>query len=164
MYSGTIDYRIIQALDRYTTDGSITLEKDTINNENHLYLRLFNVPFDVKISRMGKMSGYQYKLQNRDVGVVILLKQFHKPNDEETSHLKIELSPHFIAQYTPKEAQKIMDDIAKLYLIDSSPSAVAPHLCVDVQGWEMPNHMQDDIVSRSRQIRTYNGIDTVKSK
>ena len=161
-YNGTISRQTIQSLDRVTLDGSYTYEKESINTNNHLHFSEFNIPFDANVSRMGKLSGYQYKIQNNDIGIVILLKSFHKPNDEATSHCKIELSPHFIASHTPKQAQKIMDDIASMYLIDSKPCGIAPHLCVDLQGWDMPLHMEDHIKTRSKQITTYNGIDNVE--
>lgn len=159
LYSGTIDQTIIRALDHYSSDGGVTITKYELDSYKYYQHGQFTIPFDCRISKMGKNSGYQYKLQNNEVGIIILLKSFHKPNDTETSHLKIELSPHFLSSHTPTESQTILDNISNIYLENALPAAVSPHICVDIQGWSMPNHMQDHIISRCKQIKTYNGID-----
>ncbi|NQD92909.1 hypothetical protein HP532_09635, partial [Pseudomonas sp. CrR25] len=46
--------------------------------------------------RVGKDSGYQYKLQNADLGFVLLVKNFNTKADVIGPHLKIEVSPHAI--------------------------------------------------------------------
>src|SRR5690554_6188046 len=44
--------------------------------------------------RIGRDSGYQYQLQNADLGIILLIKSFHSAPEHEGNHLKIEVSPH----------------------------------------------------------------------
>jgi len=43
--------------------------------------------------RVGRDSGYQYKLQNADLGFVLLIKNFNAKLEQIGPHLKIEVSP-----------------------------------------------------------------------
>ena len=47
-----------------------------------------------------KWGGYRYKIQNNNIGVIILFGSWYGKIDSEGSHLKIKLSPHFISQRT----------------------------------------------------------------
>ena len=162
LYKGTIENTLLTRLSSLTADGLILLEKDDVNTSNDLYFRHLTIPCDVKLSRMGKNSGYRYKLQNNDIGIVILLGSYYKQAHKEGSHLKIELSPHFIAERSAIDIQQYMDNIADMFLINPEPDAISPHLCVDVQGWTMPLHIEDGIITRSKRIRTYKGIENVE--
>ena len=106
----------------------------------------------------GKASGYQYKLQNNDRGVVILLKSFYKEEDKEGNHLKIELSPRFISERGAKEIQQQLDKIAKTLLVDSKAVGVAVHIAVDFQGWEMPDDFMSRFVTRTRIMQNRDAI------
>ena len=162
LYKGTISRQIDYALQTLTMDGAQIIIKDEINKANDINIRHFNIPFDCKISKMGKNSGYRYKLQNNEVGIIILIGSYFRKVDEEFSHLKIELSPHFISQRSPQDIHNYCENIAQLYLENHHAEAISVHLCVDVQGWEMPNHMDDHIITRSKRIRTYRGIDDIR--
>ena len=162
MYKGTIPFGVIYALKALTENGSFVAEKQLVEDNTITPFHDFKIPFDCHITRMGKNSGFRFKLQNNEKGIVILLGSYYKEDHKEGTHLKIELSPKLLASNTPVEAQKIMDDIASLFLVDIEPIAIAPHLCVDVQNWDIPLHMQDDIVTRSRYIRSYTGVDNVE--
>ena len=57
---------------------------------------------DWLLGKSGKNSGYQYRLQNNELGLVILFKQYHAKADTPASHLKIECSPWFLDARTPE--------------------------------------------------------------
>ena len=59
--------------------------------------------------RVGKDSGYQYKLQNADLGIILLVKNFNAKLDNIGPHLKIEVSPHAIDSLSPERLQQRMD-------------------------------------------------------
>ncbi|PKM03460.1 MAG: hypothetical protein CVV17_04455, partial [Gammaproteobacteria bacterium HGW-Gammaproteobacteria-7] len=52
--------------------------------------------------RVGRDSGYQYKLQNADLGFILLIKNFNAKLDQIGPHLKIEVSPHAIDALSPE--------------------------------------------------------------
>jgi len=110
------------------------------------------------ISRMSKASGYRYKLQNNENGIVVLIGSYFVRETDEGSHLKIELSPHYIAVRGYQSVQANIDRIASIYLDDFKPSGCAVHLALDVQGWDLPSDFDDNFVTRSRVRRSYEGI------
>lgn len=44
----------------------------------------------------GGASGYQFRLQNSDLGLILFLKSRYAEQDKEFSHFKIECSPHWL--------------------------------------------------------------------
>lgn len=111
--------------------------------------------------RVGRDSGYQFRLQNADLGVILLLKSFHHQADAIGPHLKIEVSPHCIASQTPRELQTLMDSLAADVLSASERGQCAVHLALDVQGWEPPADFEARLHCRSRRVRRYDGIESV---
>ena len=59
--------------------------------------------------RVGRDSGYQYKLQNADLGIILLVKNFNAKLDCIGPHLKIEVSPHAIDSLSPERLQARLD-------------------------------------------------------
>lgn len=131
-------------------------------------LELFEEPRIVEFAgyswhagRIGRDSGYQYKLQNGDLGVILLLKNFNVKETDVGPHLKIELSPHLIDCMSPGPLQKMMDRLADAVLDDAKPNQCAIHIAVDIQGWE-PEKLIDKMQCRSRRVRDISGISTIE--
>ena len=162
IYRGTIDRLLFNSIGKLAEDGGMMLEKNEVNNSNDLAYRYMTIPCDFKLTKMSKKSGYRYMFQNNEYGVIVLLGSYYAQNDKEYSHLKIELSPHFIAQRNPHQIQKYLDDVASMFLEQPEPVGVVPHLCVDIQGWDIPLYMQEDIITRSKAIKTFTGIGEIK--
>ncbi len=110
--------------------------------------------------KMGKNSGFRYRLQNNDLGVIILVGSYYAKTDERGVHLKIELSPSFIMSETYKnEIQTYMNTVAcHFYDNGWKPSGVAVHMCCDVQGWEPELDFRQKFKTRSRIVQDFNGI------
>lgn len=113
-------------------------------------------------SRMGKNSGYRYKLQNNQIGIVILFGSFYSLLDRQGQHLKIELSPHFIESHTTQELWDYLHDsqyaISKLFLSVPEPKGIAVHLACDYQGFDLPADFISKFTTSSRIVRAYDGI------
>lgn len=109
-------------------------------------------------SKIGKDSGYQYKLQNADFGLVLLVKNFTVKQDSIGPHLKIEVSPHLIDSLAPHDLQTLLDDLAKQILTVCEPRQCAVHLALDVQGWFPPDDFQARVHSRARNVRRFDGV------
>ena len=62
--------------------------------------------------RVGRDSGYQYRLQNADMGLILLIKNHNVKLENIGPHLKIEVSPHALDGADPKILQGVMDDLA----------------------------------------------------
>jgi hypothetical protein len=110
------------------------------------------------VGRMGKASGYRYKLQNNREGVIALIGSYYAEEDKEGAHLKIELSPHFLSQYGVKQIQAQLNIMAQQLLSTYEPTGCAVHLALDVQGWSPSQDFEDRFRSRSRAVRNYDGI------
>ncbi|TRX75349.1 hypothetical protein [Pseudomonas mangiferae] len=108
--------------------------------------------------RVGRDSGYQFKLQNADLGFVILLKNFNVKIDVIGAHMKIEVSPHAIQSCTPAVLQEWMDRFAMEALEHVEPNQCAVHLALDVQGWTPPADLIDRLLCRARSRRDLSGI------
>ncbi|AXY43790.1 hypothetical protein [Halomonas sp. JS92-SW72] len=106
-------------------------------------------------------SGFRYRLQNNKLGVIVFFQARHVKIDTVGTHLKIELSPHFIHELDPGECQAFMDNIAKHMLSGLEPAGCAVHLALDVQGWEPPRDFMDRFVTRSKKIMKIDGIDSM---
>ncbi len=106
----------------------------------------------------GGQSGYRYRLQNNEMGLIILFGSRYKELDKEYSHLKLELSPHLIASASPKETQAFMNQVAAEFIRLPRACGVAVHLAVDIQGWELPEDFESRFVARSRRKARFDGL------
>ncbi len=113
------------------------------------------------LGRVGRDSGYQYKLQNADLGLILLIKNFNAKADSFGPHLKIEVSPHAIDSRSPGELQQVMDDLAGEVLQAVERNQAAVHLALDVQGWTPPADIAARMHCRARVQRCINGIHEV---
>ncbi|MDP5496184.1 hypothetical protein P3786_26600, partial [Pseudomonas aeruginosa] len=66
--------------------------------------------------RIGRDSGYQYRLQNAEMGLILLIKNHNIKVDTLGSHLKIEVSPHALDGADPRILQGVLDDLAAAVL------------------------------------------------
>lgn len=121
---------------------------------------LFGVTWAVGAGASG--SGFRYRLQNNDLGVIIFFQARHTKIDNIGTHLKIELSPHFIQERSPQESQDFMYNIAAHMLAYVEPVGCAIHLALDVQGWEPPSDFMQRFVCRSKKITRIDGIDELQ--
>lgn len=112
--------------------------------------------------RIGRDSGYQYRLQNADLGIILLIKSFHAKDDAIGPHLKIEVSPHCLRSQTPQELQTFINQLAEHVLVDPEAAQCAVHIAMDVQGWVPPREFETKLHCRSRRVRSYHGIDSVE--
>ncbi|MBN3564955.1 hypothetical protein JYB63_22550, partial [Amphritea spongicola] len=104
--------------------------------------------------RRGGASGYQFSLQNAELGLVLLLKSRYAKLEASGTHLKIEVSPKMIFDNTAEDLQIVLNSYADMVSVDSlySPAGVAIHLACDYQGWEPPKHFVEKITCRSRRV------------
>lgn len=117
---------------------------------------------DWLIGKSSKSSGYQFRLQNNQLGVIIFFKMFHSKAESESSHLKIECSPWLLDSRSPKEVDKFLAKIARRILHCAEPHYPAIHLAVDMQGWKPDNNLSERMLCRSRRVAQFNGIDTAE--
>lgn len=103
-------------------------------------------------------SGFRYRLQNNELGVIVLFYARHTKVEDIGTHLKIELSPHFIQERSTSDVQTYLDAIAKELLAHVDPMGCAVHLALDVQGWEPPKDFMDRFVTRSKRVVRKNAI------
>ncbi|MDF1653051.1 hypothetical protein P1J24_30075, partial [Pseudomonas aeruginosa] len=85
--------------------------------------------------RVGRDSGYQYRLQNADTGLILLIKNHNVKLENIGPHLKIEVSPHALDGADPATLQDMLDDLASAVLAHCETNQCAVHLALDVQGW-----------------------------
>lgn len=111
--------------------------------------------------RVSRDSGYQYRLQNNQLGLVLLIKNHNVKIDSEGPHLKIEASPHLINDQSPQALQSLMDDLANQLLDYCEYNQCAVHLCIDYQGWTPPGNLVANMHCRSRNVRQFDGVDTI---
>ncbi len=112
--------------------------------------------------RVSKDSGYQYKLQNADLGFVLLVKNFNTKVDVIGPHLKIEVSPHAIDSLSPERLQQRLDYYASHVLINVERNQCAVHLALDVQGWQPPADLVARMHCRARTQRDITGINQIE--
>lgn len=132
-------------------------------------LDLFNVPGIVRFAgyswhagRVGRDSGYQFKLQNSDLGLILLIKNFNVSEHDKGPHLKIEVSPHLLLSICPGDLQEMIDELAGYVLSDGELNQTAVHLALDVQGWIPPADTVARMHCRSRKVRDISGIDSIE--
>ena len=110
------------------------------------------------LSHMGKASRYRFKVQNNDIGIVILYGSYFTRVEDDGQHLKIELSPKYIASNSPEEIQTYLDIIADYFLKTYQAKGCTVHLACDVQGWEPPKDFIENFTTYSRTIKSYDGL------
>ena len=112
--------------------------------------------------RIGRDSGYQYRLQNADMGFILLIKNHNVKAESIGPHLKIEISPHALDGADPHILQGVMDDLAAGVLAACETNQCAVHIALDVQGWTPPADLMDRMHCRSRRVRQLSGIDRIE--
>ncbi|MCQ4269210.1 hypothetical protein NAV28_18480, partial [Pseudomonas stutzeri] len=111
--------------------------------------------------RVGRDSGYQYKLQNADLGFVLLVKNFNAKLEQIGPHLKIEVSPHAIDALSPERLQERMDYYAAAVMTHRERNQCAVHLALDLQGWQPPVDLVARLHCRARTHRDISGINEI---
>jgi hypothetical protein len=114
------------------------------------------------VGRLGKQSGYRYRVQDNEEGVIFLVGSYYAKEEEEGDHLKIELAPHFIASRGVKQIQARLNLDAHRFLSTCEPTGCAVHLALDVQGWAPPSDFEDRFSSRARAVRRFDGVSDLK--
>ncbi|BBL58147.1 hypothetical protein [Methylomonas koyamae] len=113
-------------------------------------------------SKMGKVARYRYKLQNNDLGIVILFGSYFQKLDSIGQHLKIELSPHFISQRSiTKIWQRLFSgfgSFANAFLENPIPKGCAVHLAVDYQNFALPADFVSNVKCYARTIRAFDDV------
>ena len=112
--------------------------------------------------RVSKDSGYQYKLQNADLGFILLVKNFNAKIENIGPHLKIEVSPHAIDTFSPERLQARMDFYAEQILTNIERNQCAVHLALDLQGWQPPADLVARMHCRARAARDISGIKEIQ--
>ncbi|MDH1008309.1 hypothetical protein N5J43_09915 [Pseudomonas nicosulfuronedens] len=112
--------------------------------------------------RIGRDSGYQFRLQNAEMGFILLIKNHNVRLENIGAHLKIEVSPHALDGADPSVLQGVLDDLAAAVLHASEPNQCAVHIALDVQGWTPPADLVDRMHCRSRRVRQISGIDRIE--
>ncbi len=130
-------------------DYSLELREKTFNFHGQDWL----------LGKSGKNSGYQYRLQNNHLGLIILFKMFHAKADSESTHLKIECSPWFLERHSPEYIDNYLHSIAERILVTPEIHYPAIHLALDLQGWKPEKNLCDKVICRSNRISNYQGID-----
>jgi len=100
----------------------------------------------------GGKSGYRYRLQNSDLGLIIFVKSNYVETTTSGGHVKIEASPHWIDSRSSDVMDRELRGFAALLGDNVEPSGCAVHICCDVQGWEPGADFLDRIVTRARRI------------
>jgi len=108
--------------------------------------------------RVSRDSGYQYKLQNADLGFVLLVKNFNAKVENVGPHLKVEVSPHAIDSLSPERLQTRLDHYAAQVLTNIEVNQCAVHLALDLQGWTPPADLVARMHCRARTHRDVSGI------
>jgi len=112
--------------------------------------------------RVSKDSGYQYKLQNADLGIILLVKNFNAKIENIGPHLKIEVSPHAIDTFSPERLQERLDYYADHVLTNVERNQCAVHLALDLQGWQPPADLVARMHCRARAARDISGIKEIQ--
>ena len=111
--------------------------------------------------RVGRDSGYQYKLQNADLGIILLVKNFNAKLDCIGPHLKIEVSPHAIDSLSPERLQDRLDFYASQVMTHVEINQCAVHLALDLQGWTPPTDLVARMHCKARTQRDISGISEI---
>lgn len=117
--------------------------------------------YEWSTGRVGRDSGYQYRLQNADLGLILLVKNFNVKTESFGPHLKIEVSPHLINDTSPNQLQSMLNTFAGLLLDGWEYNQSAVHLAIDLQGWEPPSDIVARMHCRVRAVRQFDGVETI---
>lgn len=163
---------------RITDLGKVRLLRCGVDTVRQLYrgliqpdvLALFEVPGTLvdfagerwHAGRVGKDSGYQYKLQNADLGFILLIKNFNAKADVIGPHLKIEVSPHAVDAFGPERLQERLDYYAQHVLTAVERNQCAVHLALDLQGWDPSADLVARMHCRARAARDISGIKEIQ--
>jgi hypothetical protein len=132
------------------------LSPDVFGEVSRLYAEGFGECIElgghVWIVGSGGKSGYQYRLQNSDVGLIVFLKSRYADVMQEFSHVKIECSPHWLYSRSSEDMGRDLDALARVFLEGASGAGCSVHLCADVQGWEPGADFVDRLVTRARRL------------
>jgi hypothetical protein len=100
----------------------------------------------------GGKSGYRYRLQNSDLGLIIFVKSNYQTIENRAGHIKIECSPHWIDTRDAETMERELTAFASLIADSAEPCGCAAHICCDIQGWEPGDDFLERIVTRARRI------------
>lgn len=138
---------------------------DHYSNRPDNIIILNNIEF--YIIRSSKDSGYQFILNNQEIGITVLLKSFYVPLEDLGSHIKIECSPHFIlesrrsnGQYSDELDFKIAE-ITNIFATDIHFNYPSAHFCVDFQGFDIPLDLPANMATKSKRVYQNNGLSTL---
>ncbi|MCL7422879.1 MAG: hypothetical protein M8364_18470 [Methylobacter sp.] len=138
------------------------LERHAENHDEIITLTGRSQSMKWHFTRMGKVAKYRYKLQNNEEGLVVLFGSYYGKLDTEGQHLKIELSPHFISQYSVRKIwQRLHGEhfgLSRLFLSNPVPKGVAVHLACDYQGFNLPDDFVQKFSTYSRTFRAFDGL------
>ncbi|MDR2093229.1 MAG: hypothetical protein LBP58_07950 [Azoarcus sp.] len=137
LYTGTLQPDVLAEVSRIYNDGF----GECLELGGHVWL----------LGSGGK-SGYQYRLQNSDLGLIVFLKSRYVDVLQEGSHVKIECSPHWLYPRGIEAMGAELDALAKVFLTGLRPSGCAVHLCCDIQGWGPGADFLDRLVTRARRF------------
>jgi hypothetical protein len=146
LYSGLLRLSVLEEIERMYSDG---------------FGECLTLGGVVWLVASGGASGYQYRLQNSDLGLIIFVKSRYAEKLDDASHLKIECSPHWLHPRDTGDMSKELDALASLLLDRLRPSGCAVHLCVDVHGWSPSSDFLDCLVTRARRIVSHDSAKMV---
>src|SRR5690606_4877778 len=112
--------------------------------------------------RVSKDSGYQYKLQNADLGIILLVKKFNAKLENVGPHLNLEVSRHAIDQFCAERLQERLDYSASHVLTNVERNQCAVPLALDLQGWQPPADLIARMHCRARAARDISGIKEIQ--
>ncbi|GHU24947.1 hypothetical protein FACS189488_10760 [Betaproteobacteria bacterium] len=142
LYAGMLKPDLMEELQRITEEGA----GECLNLGGLLWLVGY-----------GGKSGYKYRLQNSDEGLIVFIKSNFADVLTSHSHVKIECSPHWLHPRSADVMQKELDSLAGLALDGMAHSGVAVHICVDFQGWSPEQSFVDCLVTRSKRVLDHRG-------
>lgn len=155
LYNGVLDEGFIHHLETL-------LKNDETVKVKAMYPNAVLPLGEFHVQKMGKSCGYRYKLQNNEIGLVILLGSYYHKADKSGPHLKVECSPKFIQVHSAEMLQVRMDTIARFVLHGFEYQGVAVHLACDVQSWKPGQDFLTRFSTYARFIRNYIGLQTAE--
>lgn len=111
-----------------------------------------------KLTSSGKKTGYKYILKNLDIGIVVLLKSFYCEVSEHGGHLKLEATPQLIDHLGLEKLTNRLREIASLFATTLEPSGLAAHLYLDIKNLDLPDDLEQKLVTRSKRNLRVNTI------
>lgn len=123
----------------------------------------------------GGGGGFKLMLRNNELGLIVhFLNRHTKAIDSESSeavydfpestHLKIECSPHFLLSYTVSEVQEILDSIATKVFSDGIFEYVgcAIHLAADIAGigGHLPENFRERFITLSSLRHQHSSVES----